>query len=374
MGKVLMKMPVKSIRRTTLCALIFLAVVSLTIGQESRTDAPLPDPSPQQNAASAPGWHRFNGPPAQQGSAPPNSTVPSGAANSLSSSSGQNQPVDPPASQESRMIPERLTIRPGTFITVRIDQYLSSDKNQAGDGFSGTLVQPVVVDGIVVAQRGETVGGRVAEAQKAGRIKGVSRLALELTELTLVDGQQVTIVTQLASGKGPTSVGRDATAIGGTSAVGAAIGAAAEGGAGAAIGAGAGAVAATVGVLLTRGRPTVIYPETVLTFQTAAAVTIFTDRAPQAFHYVQPSDYQQPAHSAPPRLTPANGCAGYGCPPPPPLPPPPYYYWPPYPPYFYPYFGPVFYPFYGPSFTFFYVPRFSGGFHGGFHGGFGHRR
>jgi hypothetical protein len=268
------------------------------------------------------------------------------------------------------MIPERLTIRPGTFITVRIDQYLSSDKNQAGDGFSGTLVQPVVVDGIVVAQRGETVGGRVAEAQKAGRIKGVSRLALELTELTLVDGQQVTIVTQLASGKGPTSVGRDAAAIGGTSAVGATIGAAAEGGAGAAIGAGAGAVAATVGVLLTRGRPTVIYPETVLTFQTAAAVTIFTDRAPQAFRYVQPNDYQQPAHSAPPQLTPANGCGGYGCPPPPP----PYYYWPPYPPYFYPYFGPVFYPFYGPNFTFFYAPRFYGGFHGGFHGGFGHRR
>ncbi|HLI34631.1 MAG TPA: hypothetical protein VKW70_06260 [Terriglobia bacterium] len=363
-------MPIKLIRRMALCALIFLAAVSLAFGQESQTDAPPSEPSPQQNAAPAPGWHRFSNPPAQQGSAPPNSNAGSSPANSQNLSSGPNQSTDPPAGQESRMIPERLTIRPGTFITIRIDQYLSSDKNQAGDGFSGTLVQPIVVDGIVVAQRGETVGGRVAEAQKAGRIKGVSRLALELNELTLVDGQQVTIMTQLASGKGPTSVGRDATAIGGTSAAGAAIGAAAEGGAGAAIGAGAGAVAATVGVLLTRGRPTVIYPETVLTFQTAAAVTVFTDRAPQAFRYVQPTDYQQPANSAPPRLTPANGCAGYGCPPPPPP-----YYWPPYPPYFYPYFGPAFYPFYGPSFTFFYAPRFYGGFHGGFHGGgFGHRR
>ena len=52
-----------------------------------------------------------------------------------------------------------------------------------------------------------------------------------------------------------------------TTGAGAAIGAAAAGGSGAAIGAGAGFVASIAGVLLTRGKPTVIPPEDILTFR-----------------------------------------------------------------------------------------------------------
>src|SRR5690348_8506895 len=47
-----------------------------------------------------------------------------------------------------------LVIQPGTILTIRINEGLSSEQNQPGDFFSGTLVQPVVVRGIVVAQRG----------------------------------------------------------------------------------------------------------------------------------------------------------------------------------------------------------------------------
>jgi len=130
---------------------------------------------------------------------------------------------------------------------VRVNQYLSSNKNAAGDGFTATLTQPLVVDGIVVAQRGQTLGGRVAEAQKAGRVQGVSRLAVELTDMTLVDGTQVPISTQMSAERGPTGKGNDAVIIGTTSGVGAAIGAGAGGGAGAAIGAGGGALAAAIG-------------------------------------------------------------------------------------------------------------------------------
>ena len=49
-----------------------------------------------------------------------------------------------------------LVIQPGTILTIRINEGLSSDQNQQCDFFSGTLVQPVVVRGIVVAQRGQT--------------------------------------------------------------------------------------------------------------------------------------------------------------------------------------------------------------------------
>src|SRR5437899_2970869 len=48
-------------------------------------------------------------------------------------------------------LPAQLTIKPGTFITVRMSQGLSSDRNQEGDVFTATLAQPIVVDGVVVA-------------------------------------------------------------------------------------------------------------------------------------------------------------------------------------------------------------------------------
>jgi hypothetical protein len=258
-----------------------------------------------------------------------------------------------------------VTLQAGTFLTVRVDQMLSSDKNQANDGFAATLARPLVADGVVVAQRGEMLGGRVAEAEKAGRVKGVSRLAVQLTDLTLVDGQQVPIQTELTSLNGPTSKFRDASAIAGTTVVGAAVGGAAAWGVGAAIGAGAGALAGTVGVLVTRGRPTVIYPESVLTFRLAEPVTISTDRAPQAFRYVATTGYNRPSQAQAQASPPPSGwnCNGYGWPPPQPS----GYGYPPPPPYAY-------YPYYwGPSFGFWYGPGFAYG--RAFYGrGFGYRR
>src|ERR1019366_4680082 len=78
----------------------------------------------------------------------------------------------PPAAVPHYGLPSALTIKPGTFVTVRVEQELSSDRNQQGDVFNASLAQPIVVDGVVVAQRGQTVMGRVAEAMKAGRAQG----------------------------------------------------------------------------------------------------------------------------------------------------------------------------------------------------------
>lgn len=252
--------------------------------------------------------------------------------------------------------PPQLTIKPGTYLTVRVNQPLSSDHNQPGDAFSATLVKPLVVDGFVVAQTGQTLGGRVVEAQKAGRVQGVSRLQVQLTDLTLVDGENMPIHSQLINRTGPTSVGRDVAAVGGTTALGAAVGAAADWGRGAAIGAGAGAMVGLLGVLLTRGHQTIIYPEQVLTFRVEQPVTIATDRAPQAFRWVEPEDYQQGLQASRP-MPPRPACGPYGCPPP--------ALYGGYP--YYPSYGPGFYPYWGPSFGFFYGPRFYGrGFYRGF--------
>ena len=106
-------------------------------------------------------------------------------------------------------VPATLTLKAGTVIAARVSQWLSSDKNKPGNSFSAELVQPVVVNGWVVARRGQTVMGRVVVAKKAGRIKGTSQLGVELSELVLVDGQQLPIHSQLLRHSGRTSKGRD---------------------------------------------------------------------------------------------------------------------------------------------------------------------
>lgn len=234
-------------------------------------------------------------------------------------------------------LPAELSVKPGTYVSVRINQPLSTDHNQAGDPFTATLMQPLVVDGVVVAHRGQTVYGRVAEVEKQHSDKP-SRLKLELTSFTLADGTQVAAQTQLVARQGGTTpAGVQAGTVAGTTVAGAAVGAAADWGRGAAIGAGAGAAAGIVGVLLTRNHPTVIYPETALTFQMTAPVTISTARAPQAFRYVGPEDYDRPAlqmSAGPRRVTPPASYYG------------PSYYGPGY---GYPYYYGYSYPYWGPS-------------------------
>jgi hypothetical protein len=195
------------------------------------------------------------------------------------------------APQDNYTVPDSLTLATGALVQVRTTGWLSSDGNKVGDNVILTLDQPLVVDGLVVARRGQTVIGRVDAAERAGRVKGVSKLAISLSQLTLVDGQLVNVQTALIKATGGTSNGRDALGVAGTTGFGAAVGAAAAGGPGAAIGAGAGFVAGITGVLLTRGRPTIIPPESLLTFRVEAPINISTVHGQVAFQPVNPEDY-----------------------------------------------------------------------------------
>ena len=241
-------------------------------------------------------------------------------------------PLQAPPQQYPRVrpanLPDNLTIPAGTVIQVRTTDWLSSEKSQAGDVFIATLVQPIVVDGWVVMRRNQNIIGHVTDAKKAPRGGGVSKLQLDLSQLTLVDGQLVPVQTTLLNASAGTSNGRAAAAIGLTTGTGAAIGAGFGGGPGAAIGAGAGFTAGVLGVLFTRGKPTIVPPEDVLTFKLENPLTISTVRSNVAFRAVTAQDYAQSKPAPRPRLVR-------------PYPPPPYgYYAYPYGPYPYPaYYG-----------------------------------
>lgn len=167
-----------------------------------------------------------------------------------------------------------MTIPSGTVLSIRTVDKLSTDTNSAGDAFRATLDAPLILNGAIIADRGSHVTGKVVDAEKAGKVKGVSELQLALTEINTTDGQRVEVQTATLDKQGPTGKKKDAAKIGGGAALGAIIGAIAGGGKGAAIGSGVGGAAGAGDVLLTRGKAVVIPTETKLSFQLSAPVTI----------------------------------------------------------------------------------------------------
>ena len=297
-------------------------------------DQPAPPPAP---TAPSGGWRKFD-PQTDQQQVAADPLPPSPASDAQDQQQGP--PPPPQAPPPPRYASTTLTLPVGTWVTIRLNEPLSSDHNQTGDAFTGTLLEPIVANGLLVAHRGQTVTGIVTEAQKAGRVSGVSHLKIELTGIQLADGRQIQVKTRLIDRKGNTSYGRDALGIGATTATGAAIGAGVNGGVGAGVGAAAGLVVSTIGVLFTRGRATVVGPETPMTFATETPLTL--DNSQQAFQYASQQDYNTRAGRPAPR--PGYGSAyGPGYPPPAPY----YggYYAAPYPYYPYPYY-------YGPSVLF----------------------
>ena len=147
-------------------------------------------------------------------------------------------PAPPPV--EKPLEPREVTLRAGLPITVRLDHTVSTERSQPGDTFTASLSEAIIEDGLIIADRGARLEGRVVDSRRASRINGNSYLALELTDLHTDDGQRISVNTRVfsAEGRGQTKKAAKRSASG--AGIGAAIGAIAGGGKGAAIGAGIG--------------------------------------------------------------------------------------------------------------------------------------
>jgi hypothetical protein len=170
--------------------------------------------------------------------------------------------------------PETVTIPAGTVIKARLNQSLSSELNENGDAFSATLEEPIIVNGFVIAEKGSRLDGRVVDAVRAGRVKGVAKLSIRLLTLHTSDRQKVAIFTDEHVNEGKKSVGRDTARVAIGAGIGAAMGAIFGGGAGAAIGAATGAGAGAGSVLLSRGQAAELAVETRIPFRLRDDVTI----------------------------------------------------------------------------------------------------
>jgi hypothetical protein len=113
------------------------------------------------------------------------------------------QPGSPEAMPQTYALPSQasqqqehvVTLESGTAITIELTEKLSTDYDNTGDTFRSVLAEPVEVNGLVIADRGATVVGRVEYAHRAGFFGGASELVLTLTEIHTSDSHSMAIRT-----------------------------------------------------------------------------------------------------------------------------------------------------------------------------------
>ena len=159
----------------------------------------------------------------------------------------------------------KIVIPEGTRLRIALIDGLSTTRSSPGDQFMASIVEPVVVDGKTVLEKGTKVRGRVTDVSESGRVKGRASIRLVLTDIVR-DGKDFPISTKPFIAVAQNTKKRDAAIIGGGAGAGTIIGAIAGGKQGAAIGAAVGAGAGTGTVLATKGKDLHYAPETKFTF------------------------------------------------------------------------------------------------------------
>ena len=190
----------------------------------------------------------------------------SGASSNRSSSIGSAKPAGaPPAASNAAPAPAPRPAEPprpvyrdvsaavGTALSLSLITPLSTETAKVETPVTARLRQPVVVDGFTVVPAGATLHGDVTEVERAGRVKGRSRLVIRFSEVQ-VNGQRDPFRSNALTFEGEATKGEDATKVGGGAGIGAVIGGIVGGASGAAKGAAIGGAAGAGTVLATRGR------------------------------------------------------------------------------------------------------------------------
>jgi len=182
-------------------------------------------------------------------------------------------PAGAPAPQK----PKRVTVPAGTRILIRTADPVDSSKNKAGYRFTASLETNLQAEDTVVAPRGTTVYGHLAQASSAGKMKGSSQLTLELTDI-VINGNPYPLLTSTFEVKGKGEGSQTAKKVIGGAGLGALIGGIAGGGKGALIGVASGAAAGTIIAGSKKGEQLVIPSESLLEFRLQEPVSLPVSR------------------------------------------------------------------------------------------------
>jgi len=207
---------------------------------------PAPSPEPARPAAGTPAENKNPAATTSKGAAAKGSAAAPGSA--------------PTTAAEKTVIPA------GQTIVIRLNQAVGSKISKPGDTFTGSVAQPLEMNGKVLIPTGAQATGTVADAAPLGRFKGGARLRITLDSINVGGNTyrvQTSAITRTEKGKGK----RTGVMVGGGAGLGALIGGLAGGGKGAAIGAVAGAGAGTAGSAFTGNKDIVLPAESAVSFR-----------------------------------------------------------------------------------------------------------
>jgi hypothetical protein len=172
-------------------------------------------------------------------------------------------------------VPEwkELTVPQGTALPLELETALSSETAQVETPVRARLRQAVVVDGHTVIPAGAIMTGEVTEVERAGRVKGRSRISFTFNNVE-ANNVREDLKTNPLTFVGEASKGADATKVGAGAVGGAIIGGILGGKDGAAKGAAVGGAAGTGVVLATRGKEVTLAPGADLAASLAEPFTI----------------------------------------------------------------------------------------------------
>lgn len=168
---------------------------------------------------------------------------------------------------------KKVTIPAGTRILIRMIDAIDTTKQKTGYRFTASLETNLQEENVVVAPRGTTVYGRLAQASSAGKMSGSSQLTLELTDI-VINGTAYPLLTSTYEIKGKGEGKKTAGKIIGGAGLGALIGGIAGGGTGAAIGVLAGAAGGTALAASKKGEQLQIPSESLLEFRVEQPVKL----------------------------------------------------------------------------------------------------
>lgn len=167
-----------------------------------------------------------------------------------------------------------VTVEAGTTLSISFPTEVTTKDKVAGDTFTATLAEDVVVDGKVAFPAGSTVNGHVVEAVRPGKTSGRGKMVLAYDSIS-ANGKTYSIDTVGAPIEGKSGTSGDAAKVVGGAAAGAILGKILGGSGGdAAKGAAAGAAAGTAAAMLTRGPDPVVKAGQTLTVSMDRSVTV----------------------------------------------------------------------------------------------------
>lgn len=120
------------------------------------------------------------------------------SANVQSISFGDEQPTHKPAdkkvAEQTGQVDKAVVAPVGTRIVVQTTAAIDSKKHKTGHKFTARLEADLVANNVVIASRGSTLYGVIAEAKQSGRARGSSSLVITFTDI-MINNQMKPIQT-----------------------------------------------------------------------------------------------------------------------------------------------------------------------------------